>query len=125
GGRWIINFWAWHPDSAELKKRIFESLPEQNWQPETAPTLHQPALGGRHWRYAVAEEDQVIDFSIFNLTPALMEGWVYAGLESPTAQTVNAELLTIGPARLWLNGKIAFDYHERFSYVAIQQIPVT
>jgi len=124
GKRWVINFWAFHPQSTALKLRIYESL-SFDWQPDERPILHHDAIGGKQWRYRRAAEDQVIDFSRFNLNPSLMEGWLYAGLESPHAQRIHAELLTIGPARVWLNGAPILHYAEMFSYVALQAVPVT
>lgn len=122
-GRWIINYWAFEPASTDLKLRVYQQLPPFEWQPGEHPALHQAAFGKR-WEYAAAEEDNVIDFSLFNFTPTLMQGWLFAGLHSDTPQLLQAELITIGPARLWLNGTLQIHYSERFSYVASQFIPV-
>lgn len=124
GGRWILNFWAWHPESRALKKRIFRDLPPRSWSSGGLPVLNGTAFDGGAWAYRTAEEDSVIDFSRFNLTPAVMEAWVYAGLESPREFIARAELLTIGPAELRLNDRPVFSYAEGFSYVEAQRIPV-
>lgn len=125
GGRWVLNYWAWDERSKRLKKRIYDSLPPFAWMPpRQAPRLHDPAAAGRQWEYVVTEEDQVVDFSLFNFTPALMQGWTYAYVQSARAQTAKAELLTIGPARIFLNERLHTHYAETFSYVAIQRIPV-
>lgn len=124
GGRWILNFWAWHPESQALKKRIYQGLPARSWQTGSPPVLNRSAFGEQPWTYRTAEEDSVIDFSRFNLTPAVMEAWIYAGLESPRDLSARAELLTIGPAELRLNDQPEFSYAEKFSYVEAQRIPV-
>lgn len=124
GGRWILNFWAFDPASKLLKLRVYDLLPDIA-APPPLPVLGAPALGGKTWAYAAAEEDGMIDFSRFNFTPTHMQGWLYARLESAQAQTIEAELLTIGPARLWLNGTLHTHYREQFSYVAAQYIPLT
>ncbi len=124
-GRWVMNYWAWDDRSKRLKKRVYDALPPFTWTPPTpAPHLHSTAVEGRRWEYVVTEEDQVVDFSTFNFTPSLMQGWTCAYVQSERAQTVEAQLLTIGPARIFLNGHLHTHYHKVFSYVAIQRIPV-
>ncbi len=125
GNRWILNYWAWHPESNRIKLRIYNKLPPFTWEPGERPHLNAPAVAGQPWRYSAAEEDQAIDFSLFNFNPTLMQGWLYAGLQVDKAVTVQAELLTIGPARVWLNGKLQTHFKKRFSYVALQFIPLT
>jgi hypothetical protein len=124
-GRWILNYWAFDPDSAALKLRLYQQLPPFEWQPGARPALNSPAVSGRRWEYAGAEEDNVIDFSRFNFTPTLMQGWLFACLHVAEASTVQAELLTIGPARIWVNGVLQRHYAEHFSYVALQTAPIT
>jgi hypothetical protein len=123
-GRWILNYWAFDPASAALKKRIYLSLPPLDWQPGSRPFLHADGIGGQRWAYAIADEDRVIDFSRFNFTPTLMQAWVFACLEVDSPATVQAELYSIGPARVWLNGTQLLYYTDRFSYVALQTIPL-
>ncbi|MCU0514280.1 MAG: hypothetical protein MUE40_17125 [Anaerolineae bacterium] len=123
-GRWVLNYWAWDERSKALKKRVYAALPPFTWQPGPAPALHTPGIGGKSWRYAAVEEDQVVDFSLFNFNPMLMQGWLYAGLVVPQAVTLTADLITIGPARLFLNGALHTHYQREFSYVAVQRIPV-
>lgn len=125
GGRWILNYWAFEPASAALKLRLYNHLAPSDWKPGTRPALHSPAVSGKRWEYRVAEEDNVIDFSRFNFSPTLMQGWVFACLEVNEALTVRAELLTIGPARVWLNNALQLHYAAHFSYVAMQTIPLT
>lgn len=124
-GRWILNYWAFDPDSAALKLRLYRDLPPFEWQPGERPALHVPAVAAKRWEYAVAGEDGVIDFSRFNFTPTLMQGWLFACIEADEALTVQAELLTIGPARIWLNGVLQRHFAEHFSYVALQTVPLT
>lgn len=124
-GRWILNYWAYDPASAGLKKRLYGELPPFTWKPGARPHLNAPAIAGKSWAYAVAEEDRVIDFSLFNFSPALMQGWLFACLEAEHPLTAQAELFTIGPARVWLNGVLQKHFDERFSYVALQTIPLT
>ncbi len=98
GNRWIVNFWAFDPESAALKQAIYQRLPTFTWTPGQPPTLHAEGIGNLRWNFADVLEDQIVDFSLFNFSPALMQGWLYAGIESPSALEVDAELITIGPA---------------------------
>ena len=86
--------------------------------------LNADGIAGKRWYYATTEEDQVIDFSLFNFQPALMQAWLFGLLEVEQAHTAKAELLTIGPARIFLNGALHTHYADEFSYVALQRIPV-
>jgi hypothetical protein len=124
-GRWILNFWAFDPASADLKKRLYRKQPPLDWQPSLRPHLTAPAPGGRQWRYAATGEDNVVDFSRFNFTPTLMQGWLFATLLAPQAMTVDAEIITIGPARLWQDGVLQTHFDAHFSYVAVQRVPLT
>ncbi|MCK6576666.1 MAG: hypothetical protein L6Q98_01035 [Anaerolineae bacterium] len=127
-GRWAMNFWAFDPDVADLKLRAYRGLPASEVQSQlldiAEPVLGGPAPGGGVWRCAATEEDGVIDFSRFNFNPTLMEGWLCALIDSPADAALWANLLTIGPARLWLNGQCVEDFAEHFSYVALQRVPV-
>ncbi len=124
GGRWAITYWGWHPDSAKLKQKIYPHIPPLDWTPGERPILDGDAPHGKKWRFAQAEEDHVIDLSTFNFSPQLMQGWAFTGLQADKAQTVDAEIIAIGPARLWVNGELVTYYHKRFSYVVDQHIPV-
>ena len=125
GRRWVLNYWAWSGASKRVKLKVYRALPPFTWQPETRPTLHAEGIDGKRWEYKTAEEDQVIDFSLFNFTPTLMQGWVFALIDAPAPMTVQAELITIGPARIFVNGALVKHYADEFSYVAVQRIPVT
>jgi hypothetical protein len=125
GHRWVINYWAFDPESAALKKRVYERLPPFEWEPGERPALNSEGVAGNPWVYQVAEEDNVIDFSLFNFSPTRMQGWLFASVDVPAPMVIPAELITIGPARLWVNGALATHYAEQFSYVATQRIPVT
>ncbi|MCA9905967.1 MAG: hypothetical protein KC547_19055, partial [Anaerolineae bacterium] len=124
-GRWVLNYWAWDKRSQRLKQRVYNQLPPFTWTPGAPPHLHSPGVGDKRWEYAVAEEDQVIDFSRFNFTPSLMQGWLFAYLHVDAPLTARAELLTIGPARIFLNGSLHTHFTDSFSYVALQRVPVT
>jgi hypothetical protein len=117
GQRWILNYWAYTPESRALKLRLYRQLPPPDWQPGPRPAVGQFALSGQRWRYAVAEEDRVIDFSRFNFTPTRIQGWTYTCLEVAEPVTVRAELITIGPARVWVNGSLVTHFDRAFSYV--------
>lgn len=125
GKRWVINYWAFDSESAALKQRVYKKLPRFTWKPTQQPYPESEGIAGQSWRYAKAEEDGVIDFSLFNFVPALMQGWLFACLDAAAVQTVNAELITIGPARVWLNGALVTHFASHFSYVAVQRIPIT
>ncbi len=125
-GRWILNYWAWDERSTALKRQLYQRLPPFTWTPTAdPPVLHAPGIGSQRWQYAVAAEDQVIDFSRFNFTPTLMQGWLFARLIVDQPVTLRAHLLTIGPARIFLNGSLHTHYADQFSYVAIQRVPVS
>jgi len=125
GNRWIMNYWAFDPNVTGFKQRLYESLRPPVEISTARPVLHQAVKENRRWEYAVALEDQVVDFSRFNLNPAIMQGWLYAGVMASQAMTVQAELISIGPARAFVNQKEAIHFDERFQYVANQFIPVT
>jgi hypothetical protein len=123
--RWVLNYWAWSKPSKRIKKRVYEQLPPFTWQaPIEHPTLGAEGIGDKKWRYARTGEDQVIDFSLFNFNPTLMQGWLFTLLDAEQAMSIEAELLTIGPARVFLNGKLHSHYSKEFSYVALQRIPI-
>jgi hypothetical protein len=123
-GRWVLNYWAWDERSKALKKRVYDALPPFTWKPGVTPVLGAAGIDGKQWRYGAVEEDQIVDFSRFNFTPTLMQGWLFAQVQAEKAVTLRAELLTIGPARVFLNGTLHTHYADEFSYVAIQRVPV-
>jgi hypothetical protein len=82
------------------------------------------ASAGKNWQYIVAQEDHVIDLSLFAYTPTWMEGWLFACLVTTESLTVSAELLTVGPARLWLNGGLQV-HHTGFGYVEPTVVPLS
>ena len=125
GRRWILNFWAYEPESAAIKRQLYRSLPASGWAPAADPQLNQESISGQSWRYVPTYEDGALEFSRFNFTPSLLEAWAYAELDTQGSQTLQAEIHTIGPVSLWLNGKRLLHYDEAFSYVAMQRIPVT
>lgn len=131
GGRWAMNYWAFDPEVAALKQRAYAAMPAETARLrgalEGAPQamLDAQAPAGGAWRFAVTGDDGVVDFSRFNFTPSLMEAALSVAIAAPEARTVRATLLTIGPVQLWLNGALAFEDAERFSYVALRRIPVT
>ncbi|MCI0710168.1 MAG: hypothetical protein L0154_08395, partial [Chloroflexi bacterium] len=116
GRRWVLNYWAYHPESIRLKTRLYQDLKPFDWQPTTQPILDVPFQKGR-WNYRAVGEDGVVDFSHFNFSPALMRAWTYAQLTVDTVQSVQAEIQTIGPCQAWLNGACVFTYDETFRYV--------
>ena len=100
-----------------LKRRVYRSLPDPPAPPRTRPALGGPGpAAGAPWRYATAGEDHRIDFSLFALLPTRVEAWLFACLETAAGCRVEAELLTIGPAQVWLNGESAAR-HVNFGYV--------
>jgi len=131
-GRWSISY---VPDSLGLKTRAYRELKQPEWQPGPRPALAQPgpalATGGTDeqghkqvWRYVVAEDDHLIDFSLFNFAPVRMAGWLFASLRTDKPLTVSAELLTVGPARVWLNGALQVQ-HTGFGYVEPTTVPLS
>lgn len=124
GGRWVLNYWAYHPQSIALKKQLYDDLPALDWRPASAPVFNQPAPGGQTWRFAMLEDDTMADFSRFSFTPSFLQAWSVAYLHTERAQTVQAEVLTIGPFHLGLNDAESH-YDATFSYVAPLRVPVT
>lgn len=124
GGRWAVNYWGFEPQTAALKLRVYSHLPAAEWLPGDTPALNGAAPDGKGWAYRSADEDQVIDFSLFNFRPTLMQAWVFAQIEAERAAAVHAELLTIGPCRVWLNGRLVRHFCERFSYVDPIAVPL-
>lgn len=123
-GRWAINYWAWDERVRALKLDVYRHQPPVIWEPAIRPILGTAGIDGQPWRYAAAEEDQVIDFSRFNFTPTRMQAWVLALLHADAPIRVRAELVTIGPARVYLNGQLHTHFDDAFSYVANQYIPL-
>lgn len=123
-GRWIVNYWAYHPASVDLKRKLYQHTAPFTWQPAEPPVLNGPAIDEQTWRYAVTEADDMIDFSRFNFAPALMRGWLYTQIHTQRALTLRADLLTIGPAQIWLNGAVAHQFDATFSYVTPLVVPV-
>ncbi len=125
GGRWAVNYWGFEPQTAALKLRVYDHLRAADWRPGALPALNADAPGGRRWQYRAADEDQVIDFSLFNFRLTRMQAWTFARLEAEAPLSACAELLTIGPCRVWLNGTLVHHYRERFSYVEPIVVPLT
>jgi len=122
GQRWAINY---VPASLNLKERVYRQLPRPEWRPGPRPALHQPGPSGRkNWQYATALEDHLIDLSLFSFTPTWIEGWLFARLATDGPLTVSADLLTIGPARVWLNGTLQV-HHVGFGYVEPTVVPLS
>jgi hypothetical protein len=122
GKRWILSYWAFHPASRALKSRIYQQLPGPSI-PAAPPRPGQAGPDGQRWRYAAVEEDQVVDFSVFNFAPSWMQGWLYARLKCEQRLTLQAELITIGPARVWLDGA-ELAHPTEFSYVEPIVVPL-
>ena len=113
-GRWAISN---APDSLALKARVDRWLPPDDWRPGGRPALFQEGpVAGTRWEYTATEEDQVVDFSLFNFSPTRMDAWTYAGLVAEHAQEAAGDLLTVGPAQVWVNG-LRVLHHTGFEYV--------
>jgi len=124
GERWIMNYWAYEPESIQLKQRIYATLPPPAL-PDVQPILGQAAAGNQAWSYRTAAEDAMIDFSRFNFIPTLMQAWAYVALDSEQAATVSLEWLTIGPLHVWLNNQLVQQHTQAFSYVEPLRIEST
>jgi hypothetical protein len=124
-GRWVLNYWAWDKRSKRIKQRIYDRLPPFTQMPDMQARIGAAGHDGKRWEYAVTEEDQVIDFSRFNFTPTLMQGWLFTLLNVDAPLTAQAELLTIGPARVFIDGTLHTHFRGPFSYVALQRVPLT
>lgn len=115
GKRWILSYWAFHPASLALKSAIYAQLPDPSL-PAAPPFAGQAVPEAQPWRYVSVEEDRAVDFSVFNFEPSRMQGWLYAGLKCEQTLTLEAELISIGPARVWLDGR-KIVHPVDFSYV--------
>lgn len=122
GRRWILSYWAYDPASRALKSRIYGRLPGPAI-PVAPPQAGQIGPGGQRWRYAAVEEDRAVDFSRFNFAPSRLQGWLHAGLRCESVLTLQAELITIGPARVWLDGR-ELVHATDFSYVEPIRVPL-
>ena len=116
--RWVMNYWAYHPEVILFKKRVHAAVAPFAWQTESQPVVDGPAMSEQTWRAAVAGEDRMLDFSRFNFVPSLMQGWAYTIISVAKPQTVLVEIFTIGPVQLWQNGFLAHQSDETVSYVA-------
>ncbi|MBK8136729.1 MAG: hypothetical protein IPK52_12980 [Chloroflexi bacterium] len=116
--RWTMNYWAYHPEVKRLKQRVYQSISPFTWKPGPAPVVDQPAIDGLLWRYAIARDDRMIDFSRFNFVPSLMLGWAYTIVVAEQEVRVPVEIYTIGPVQLWHNESLVHQFDETFSYVA-------
>src|SRR5690606_32665221 len=96
--RWVMNYWAYHPEVILFKKRVHAAIAPFAWQPETKPVVDGPAMGGQTWRAAAAGEDRMLDFSRFNFVPSLMQGWAYTIIAVERRVQVPVVIFTIGPA---------------------------
>lgn len=114
GRRWALSYWAFHPEVLALKSRVYAMLYAPELPP--SPELGRLGPGGIPWRSVDVAEDQAVDFSVFNYRPSHMEGWLHTTLSVGQAQTLRAELITIGPARVWLDGELLL-HTAQFSYV--------
>lgn len=123
--RWALNYWAYHPEVIQLKKRIYDGIAPFNRQPQALPIVNQPHIDDHVWRYVLAHEDRMIDFSRFNFAPSIMRSWVFAILEAPQEMAVSVEIFTIGPVQLWLNEVLAHQFDATFSYVAPLTVTTT
>lgn len=116
--RWVMNYWAYHPEVILFKKRVYAAVAPFGWQPDELPVVDGPAMGDQTWRAATAGEDRMLDFSRFNFVPSLMQGWAYTIISVTMPQTVPVEIFTIGPVQLWNNGALLHQSDDSFSYVA-------
>jgi hypothetical protein len=122
GRRWAINY---VPASLNLKDRVYRQLLRPAWRPGLRPVLHEPGPSGQeNWRYITAQEDHLIDLSLFGFTPTWMDGWLFVCLAVDGPLTVAAELRTIGPARVWLNGSLQV-HHVGFGYMEPAVVPLS
>ncbi len=121
GGRWAITN---APDSLDLKLRVHRWMAKNDWTPNDTPH-HLLNSDCGQWTYQRTGEDAVIDFSLFNFTPTHMQAWVFTHIECDQVMTAHAELLTIGPTRVWVNGQKTLDYDEQFGYVEALRVPLT
>lgn len=121
--RWLLNYWAYDPRVIRLKQDLFDHTNLLNWTPRQRPIVNGPAIHDHRWRYAVTEADEAIDFSRFNFTPSVMRAWIYTGLTVDENCTIDAELLTIAPAHIWVNGELQCQFDQTFSYVRTLYVP--
>lgn len=133
-GRWTLSYWAWDERVQATKGRIYQALDPAVELVDPAPELAKPVGKDLRWDYlALAHEgagdpgreaasDGTADFSRFSHTPALFSGHLYAEIvaERPGAREV--ELITIGPAHLWLAGRLVHSQRGPFGYAHPRRI---
>ncbi len=115
-GRWTLNYWAWDARVQAAKSRIYEALDPALDVIDPAPTVTGAEGDGMRWRY-LAPDDDTADFSRFSHTPALFSGHLYTEIVCDEARPRDVELITIGPAHLWLDGRLVHHHRRPFSYV--------
>lgn len=124
-GRWAIAYWPFEPRCAALKKQVYDRQTLSDWIPDSPPVCEQPGPDSRlRWQVVPVLEDCVVDHNRFNLTPTLMQSWLYGALLVDEACHIQAELLTTGPCRVWVNGLLVATYDEAIGYVEPMVIPV-
>lgn len=120
--RWVISNVA---DSLALKAKIYQEQSRLVWKPGPTPALHQTGpRGQKQWQHALAEEDQMVDFGLFNFTLTRMESWLFVRLHVDETKTIKAELLTVGPTHIWINGQCQIR-HLDFGYVEPLVVPIS
>lgn len=121
GGRWTLNYWAWHPAVRAAKAALYRSLRPDGPRDLDLPTPTGPA---EPWR-AVLLDDDMADFSRFSFTPTLWRGVLYTELACSRAGVYPAEVLTIGPAALRVGSDEPWVHEGPFGYVHPTRSPLS
>jgi hypothetical protein len=129
GRGWIANA----PLSLHLKQRVYDILPSllpDPTSPEAVFAGEPPRLGGKvpgtglRWTFEDTEEDAGADFSRFHFVPAHMDALAYTALRAPAACRLQAEVLTVGPVTVCLNGETVLVKKRPFGYVEPSAVPL-
>jgi len=129
GRGWIANA----PLSLHLKQRVFDRLGEQYRIPESVEEElfriipspdYKPNRLHCAWKYREVENDWGVDVSDFFFVPTFMEAYGFLEIDSGADAQIEAELIVLGPATVWIREKKILETQGPFGYVEPYRVPL-
>jgi hypothetical protein len=122
GRGWITNA----PLSLHLKQRVFDRLGKQYGIPESVEkelirTIPSP---DSKWNYREVENDWGVDISDFFFVPTFMEAFGFVEIDTDSDAQIEAELIVLGPAAVWIREKKILQTRGPFGYVEPYRVPL-